>query len=222
MLGGERLAPPAEPARRPLEHVLPSVPPLPKGAEQVSPITVELEVVRKPADGEAQRAHHVVTRTVDRIHVAVEGGPEWLFERNAIDPRRVSGVRVDHEEKVAIFYSDTDLRNMRGIPGWAHVLTLGLDEQRLAGPVASHDARTISGLRFTRMQVRDNEGQGSDVWWNQEHLLAAVSSASGSGGWVQTTIRRVTAIIDRRLLESTAVRFPQFRQVDLAEWLEHR
>ena len=65
------------------------------------------------------------------MHVRTSAVREWLYVRNPIDPRRVSGVMIDHETRVLVTYEESDLRNARGIRGWLDVLALGLDPDTL-------------------------------------------------------------------------------------------
>jgi hypothetical protein len=101
----KRLAPEQQP---------PLLPPLPADADHVQPTTMDVVL-----DG---HAGHVL-RTTQRILVATEKR-EWLFQRNSLDPRRVSATIVEHSAKAIVQYEESDLRNLLGINGWAEVLNL--------------------------------------------------------------------------------------------------
>jgi hypothetical protein len=154
------------------------------------------------------------------VHVAPSEGPEWLYERNPVDTSRVSGLLIDHTTKTIVFYSDSDLRNMLAIPGWAHVIALGFDPALLAGSKPSHDVRTIDDMPFTRFRIGAGD-QSQDVWWNAEQLLPATFVKRDHEGSIRYAVERIRRAIDENVLRPPASRFPDYRSVDLADWLEH-
>lgn len=203
--------PPARraPAPRPAE-----VPPLPPQADRIPPATVQVMVHRAAPDRPAREVRQVITRTRDRVHVAADGG-EWWFARNPVDPRRVSAFFVDHREKLLVAYSDTDLANLRGIRGWGDVLTLGCvpppPGQRPSGP-----ARVIGGLRFEHWPSPG----GRDSWWSLDSLLPA--ECTTPDGLVRVRLTEVRPEASADVLRSPLERLPAYREIDVAEWLEHR
>lgn len=205
---------PSLPARRGAALPPPAPPPaLPSGAATVQPLTVRLSVSAKAADGRAARVRQTVSRTADRIHIAIGDGTEWLFEQNPVDRRRVSGYAVLHASKTIVAYSDTELRNMLGITGWTQVLTLGCEPPAVDG---SGTVRTIGDLPFTRRSSNDSAGRGS--WWNTAQVLPA-ECVSGDGR-SHLVVDGVTSGIDVAVLTPPAQRFPAYREVPLADWLE--
>ena len=191
------LAAPVMPMRKGTPPAPRSFAPLPPGAERVTPLTLHVRVTTRAAGGVVER-RQTVTRTVDRVHIAsgdaaaaaaggVTAGVEWLFERNPVDPRRASATYVTHAAKTIVVYSDSDsdLQTMLGIPGWAHILTMGVDPAILAGVTPSSAPRTFDAPDGTRL-----------------------------------VIERVTAIVDLQLVRSADLRFPGYRVVNLADWLE--
>lgn len=208
------LAVPVAPVRRPAADApVAPPPPLPAAADRVPSLTLQTRV-RKHAGGRVHEVQQTITRTADRIHVSARGGGEWLFERNPRDPRRVSGHFIDHAAKTIVYYSDSDLRNVLGIPGWAHVLTLGFDHQTLASLEPSTGVRVVGPLSFTGHVARGG-GRRAEVWWNTEAALPAeVSMAEGTSRLV---VEQVTATVDARLLQPPGVRYPAYRQVELAD-----
>lgn len=174
------LAAPAEPPRRGVSRSAPAPPPeLPAGATALAPDTWRV-TARSIASGRQEAdVVQIVSRSVDRVHVALANGDEWLFERNPIDHRRVSGFAILHGTRVVVAYADSDLRNLLGLSGWAQVITFGCRTAALApASCASRDGR--SQLSLTRVR------QGADA----------------------------------RLLSPAAERFPTYREVDVADWLE--
>jgi hypothetical protein len=148
------------PQRRPVEHRAPPVPALPANADDVKPATITVLIQGQPG---------VVLRTRDRILVKISQR-EWLFERNSVDPRRVSAKVVDHPGKRVIGYEESDVRNLLGLNGWAEV-------------------------------------------------LQSTSHLAGRPGF---TIGRVNEGVDLELLKPADQRFPEYKMLEVTEWLEDR
>ncbi len=213
---------PIVPKRRAPLPLPPPPPALPSGADRVTPLTLDATIRRQTASGRVHAFRQTITRTAERIHVVSSDGPEWLFERNPVDTRRVSGILIDHASRTIVFHSDTDLRNMFAIPGWAHALTLGFDLSLLSNLKPSVDARTIGGIRFTRCSLARHAGEPLDVWWNAQEMLPAEFTSSDETGRIQVSIDSIRIAADQNVLRPPASRFPEYRTVDLADWLEHR
>jgi len=145
---------------------------LPAELWNVAPATITL-LVHERAAGRKSAVKHVVSRTSDRVHLALPDGREWLFTRNALDPRRASGFLVHHGRRAIVVHEESDLRNWLGIRGWVDVLALG---EETASP------RSDLTVRVVRESVRPG--------------------------------------VDGSLLRAPSERFPDYRVLDLAEWLE--
>jgi hypothetical protein len=208
------LAVPVLPVRRPAPSAPPVPPELPPGADRVTPLTVHLTITTR-ARGRARAIAQTVTRTADRVHVAAASGAEWLFERNPVDPRRASGFFIEHTARTIVAYSDSDLRAMLGIPGWAHILTMGVDARTLATLSASAETRAVGGLRFVRMS--GGPAHAPTLWWNADQLLPA-EFVTREGGSLR--VERLTAVADLGLVRPPDLRFPTYRMIELADWLE--
>jgi len=206
---------PVLPARRLVAAAPTAPPPLPPGADRVRPLTLDVRLTTRAGKREHARAQ-TVTRAFDRVHVATTTGVEWLFERNPVDPRRVSASAVQHADKVIVVYSESDLRMALGIPGWTHVLTMGVDAPAVTATV-SGQARTMAGLRFTRAAVAPDGGRGR-LWWNAEQLLPLEYGAAD--GSTSLAVVKIAAGADTARLAAPETRFPGYRVVELADWLE--
>lgn len=126
------------PVRRPVV-IAPEPPPsLPTMASEIGPATLELQLLPCSPTGESAGVRTVV-RTGDRVHVQVDESREWLYVRNPVDPRRVSGLLTDHLTRTTVAYSESDLRNVLGIRGWIDVLTVGMEPSQNTVPSASED-----------------------------------------------------------------------------------
>lgn len=209
------LAVPVLPARR-LATPAPEAPPdLPPGADRVQPLTVEVRLTTR-AGGRAETRAQTVTRAKDRVHVATATGVEWLFERNPVDPRRVAASAVRHAEKTIVVYSESDLRMALGIPGWAHVLTMGVDARAVTA-AGTAEARTLAGLRFHKVRV-DSGDRGRTLWWNAEQLLPLEYAAGATGA--SLAVVKISPGAEPARLWAPEVRFPGYRVVEFADWLE--
>lgn len=206
---------PVLPSRR-LTAAAPEAPPaLPPGADRVQPLTVEVRLTTR-AGGRTETRAQTVTRSKDRVHVATATGVEWLFERNPVDPRRVAASAVQHAEKTIVVYSESDLRMALGIPGWAHVLTMGVDARAVTAAGAA-EARTLAGLRFDKVRVEPGE-HGRTLWWNAEQLLPLEYAAGGTGP--SLAVVKISPGAEPARLRAPEVRFPGYRVVEFADWLE--
>ncbi len=213
---------PVLPLRRAADEPPPPPTALAAGADAVTPLTLGVVIRRQPTGGKAHVVRQTITRTSTRMHVAPDRGAEWLFERNAIDPRRVSGQMIDHASRQIVFHSDSDLRNMFGIPGWSHLLTLGVDPTLLAAMRPVPGPRTVDGVRFTRLAAA-SIGQGLEsVWWSSDHLLPAEFVTSDNTGRTFFSVETIRSSADESLLRSPETRFPGYDAIDLADWLEDK
>jgi hypothetical protein len=207
------------PARR-----SPSSPPvgpaaLPAAAEHVTPLTLQTQV-RRQAGKRVETVRQTVTRTADRIHVASSDGREWLFERNTRDSRRAFGTLIDHANRVLVFYDESDLRNMLGIRGWAQVLSLGLDHELLQGLAPGTASRAIDTVRVVRHATTRTDVELREVWWSESHFLPGGFTSRQAAASLKFSIEGIRPGVDAVLLRPAPERFPKYRQVDLAEWLE--
>ena len=216
------VVPLVEPTRRTPDAPPALPPPVSSGADRLEPLTIEAVIRQQPLKGTSHVIHQTIARTADRIHVAMRDGREWLFVRNPKDERRVSGFLVEPSYRVIIVYEESELRNRLGIRGWADVLSLGFDTSLLDGLTPIGTARTVTGIRFTRYAARDNHAATQETWWSAAQVLPLSFKTTSKSGSTSFAIQRLRSGVDRAKLETPAARFPDYRVVDLADWLEHR
>jgi hypothetical protein len=194
-------------------------PDLPAEALGIRPLTVEVRGLWP--DGTDATVYHV-TRTADRVHVRAGPTREWFYARNPVDPRRVSGVMVDTAQRVLVSYEESELRNVVGIRGWLDVITLGVDLAALEGMDATQESRVVDRVAFTRFTARGQNDAISDVWWSQSHLLPLQVVSRGTNGTpaVRLSVVAIRDAVDEALLQAPAVRFPGYREIGYADWLE--
>jgi hypothetical protein len=211
------------PSQRRAPDAPPAPPPaLPPGAGQVTPLTIEAAIEVQPPNGPARRIPQTITRTADRVHISTPDGREWFFERNVRDERRAFGFLVEHSKKAIVVYDESDLRNMLGMRGWADVLTMGLDWTLLDSLKPTGEERTLGGFRFARYASDDESARVREVWWSVDQALASSLTAKETDGvTTQLLVERIEDGVAADRLLAPASRFPSYRVVDLADWLEH-
>jgi hypothetical protein len=207
------------PKRRLPAPPLAAPPALPAAAEDVTPLTLETRV-RRRVGTRAESVRQTISRTTERIHVAGSDGREWLFERNTRDSRRVFGTLIDHAARALVLYDESDLRNMLGIRGWAQVLSLGLDHELLDGLQRTTSSRTIDSVRLIRHATDRKSVELREVWWSESDFLPGGFTSMYGAASLRFSVERIRAGVDAALLRSAAERFPTYRAVDLADWLE--
>lgn len=93
------------------------IPALPANSETLPELTIVFQ--------DPQGNQRVVSRSRSRVHLAMpERDQEWLFIRNPVDGRRVSGILIDHRHQVLLDYPETDLRVEGVAKGWAEVIAI--------------------------------------------------------------------------------------------------
>jgi len=221
VVGGDDAVVPIPPARRAPDPPPPPPPSLPPGANDVVPLTLEVHIRTEDAGGHVQTVRQTVSRAADRLHVHTVNGAEWYFERNVRDPRRVSGFLVDHASRAIVIYSDSDVRNELGLPGWAFVVTLGLDPGRLADLEPSGEVRTVDRVRFTRYTTSRSDAAAPVVWWSDQHVLPGEFVTRNETGSTRVSVERARAGVNANVLQPPSFRFPDYRVIDFADWQEH-
>jgi hypothetical protein len=180
-------------------------------------LTVELTTTIT-TQGRRTQLWQDVARGVDRVHVrAVDNGVEWLFLRNPVDPRRVSGRLVDHRRRAIVDYDESELR-MSGIArGWVDVVALGVGPDALQGLTRSGRVERRFGFEFS--EWRSAEGAPArNVLWSDEALLPWRISLEGDSSLVEvTSLRRG---LERQRLIEPRERLPAYSVIDVADYRE--
>lgn len=220
-LAGQAPAPFAAPSRGARPPAPAAPPDLPAEALTLRPLTVEVTGRPVSLDGPDARVQRV-TRTVDRVHVQVSPTREWLYVRNPIDARRVSGVMIDHGQRVLVTFEESELRNAVGLRGWIDVLTFGFDTATLVDMEATTESRVADAVAFRRFTARRSTDAVVEVWWNREDLLPLEVVVREPNGAAATplAIQAIRGSVDQTLLRSPVSRFPTYREIGYADWLE--
>ena len=195
-----------------------ALPDLPRGTT-LAPLTASV-TVQTSGGLQVEIARQIVTRTLDHVHVALAGGEEWLFVRHPVDPRRTSGAAVYHSAQTIVIYEESELRSVKGIRGWADVVMFGLSVDLIDGVVRQRDTRVVSGVLFTRYTAAGTAAILRDLWWNADQALPERYTVRAAATIVHVTLNRLQPSVNERLLVPPASRFPGYRVIDVATWLE--
>lgn len=60
----------------------------------------------------------------------------------------------------------------------------------------------------------------SDLWWNAELALSGAFTMTDGNGSIRVSIERIVRRVDDNRLQLPPSRFPSYKVVDLADWLE--
>lgn len=160
-------------SHRPTKKTAPPspIPELPANADTLPEITVKLSL----AHGELR----IVSRSKDRIHLAMpDRNQEWLFVRNPVDGRRVSGILIDHNHKVRIDYPETDLRVEGVARGWADLIavdekhgevTQGVNKELLRDPAERFPDYDDFDIADWREELHDHGHSEQNAGPDAEH-----------------------------------------------------
>ena len=202
----------------PLKVVLPELPP---GAGKITPSTMVVAIERRAPSRPPATLRQTITRTAERVHILTMGdGREWLFVRNPVDPRRASGFVVHHDKRTIVRYEDTELRNWMALRGWADVITLGIDVNAVSELQATTGKKSLAGWTFVRFVAREKDHPVREVWWDGDQALPCSFRIVDATGSTTMTVKTIERFVKEDLLRPPAARFPTYRVVDLADWLE--
>jgi hypothetical protein len=193
---------------------------VPEHFEDLEPVLAKI-TVRIESENASVESVRLVIRTLDRVYVDYQGqGQEWLFLRNPLDARRVSGHLVDHQERAVLHFYQSDLANAPIVRGWNDVITMGIsiDALRATGEIQWHHGITFERY-VSKGSVNEEEPQ-VEVWWSAEQALPwKISRTNAKGSWVQEIVE-LSRSFDSTLLEEPARRYPEYKALDVVDWRE--
>jgi hypothetical protein len=203
--------------------VIPEPPALPDGADSLSPVRFTVTTTWTDARGQRRTVQHV-TRSVDRVHLLMEGTrKEWLFERNPVDRRRVSGYLVDHDARQILAYQESDLRNEQQLRGWRDALLMRFDPGSLSGLQPSNENTSVFGWTFSRHLAPAGAQDGVvEVWWSDQLLLPLRLTVRERGVMTTSTIDRLAVPASLVVLDDPRVRFRGYASLDVTDSRERR
>jgi hypothetical protein len=198
--------------------------PAPAAADALAPLTITLATVWEGPRGQRHETTQVVMRTTDRVRLVLDGvRKEWLFQRNAVEPARVSGYLVDHTSRQILVHDESELRTGQGLRGWADVLMMRFDPQILSTLQATGKRNRVDGDTFTQYIAADRQRRGVvEVWWSDALLLAQRLVVREADYVTTSTITRIDRAIERSTLADPRGRFPDYEIIDPGDAGDHR
>jgi hypothetical protein len=129
---------------------------------------------------------------------------------------------IDHQQRLLVTYDESELRNALGIRGWLDVLTLGFDAATLTDMHKTTESRAVHGVVAIRFTSSRSGALDADVWWSQTDLLPVKITTSEPKGpsVVRLVVTGIERSVNEALLKSPSTRFPAYREIGYADWLE--
>jgi hypothetical protein len=206
------------PQRQKLAAAPALVPALPASASEVPSMTLVMSTRMSEGTRPSSIVKQTVLRSADRVLVTSTGEVEWLFERNPVDGRRVSGYLTDHRTQRILVYQERDLRIAERIRGWLDVLTLRFDPESLNGMRAT-GKRTYSGGRtFTQYVPASPATEGTlEAWWDPDAWLPSRLLTRRGPTLITLTVDSIVEGVDASRLGSPLLRFPSYSVQDVTD-----
>ncbi len=203
--------------------LIPEPPPVPPGAEALTPIRFTVTTTWAGVGGKRTTSQRV-TRTADRVHLALQGTrKEWLFERNPLDRRRVSGYLIDHASREILTYQESDLRNEQQLRGWADALMMRFDLAVLPRLRRTNQHEVALGATSTRYVAQELSGDGViEVWWSDTLLLPLRLKVRQQGALVSAVVDHLEPAVSLTLLADPRMRLATYDTLDVADSRERR
>lgn len=197
------------------------LPEVPAGMDGLRPLFATIAVTQDP-DGESRERLRLLTRSDDRVHVKFVGqGQEWLFIRNPVDGRRLTGKLVDHAKRVVLTYQETDMLVNGVARGWVDAMTGGIPIDALDGLVPTNETIERHGMTFRRyVPATAEEADLTELWWCEQYFLPLLAIRSTPAGEWRQEIRALTATPDADVLVDPEERFPDYLAMDVVDWRE--
>jgi hypothetical protein len=213
----DTITPPARQSPPPPVAVAP--PAVPAVANSLAPMTLAVTTRWEQPGQAALVTRQTVLRTVDRALIVIDGTQsEWLFERNPIDHRRVSGYLVDHKLRRILIHQESDLRNAQQLRGWMDVLTLRFDPETLKALTVTHDTQMGNGIAFAKYVAAKPALPGVlEVWWSADRLLPRRVTVREGNATITTQVESFADGVDQSQLATPATRFPSYRVLDVTD-----
>lgn len=202
---------------------IPEPPSLPEGADLLPPIRFTATTTWSGPQGRRTTSQQV-TRTVDRIHLLLLGtDKEWLFERNPIDRRRVSGYLIDHGARQILMHQESDLRNEQQLRGWADALMMRFDPSVLARLRRTGQQDSAFGAASTRYVAADITADGVvEVWWSDALLLPLRLQVRQRDVLVTSVLSQLETPASQTLLADPRGRLTGYEVLEVADSRERR
>jgi hypothetical protein len=216
--------PPVLPSRTSLAPpAIPEPPSLPEGAEMLPPIRFSVTTTWSGPQGRRTTSQWI-TRTVDRLHLRMLGtDKEWLFERNPIDRRRVSGYLIEHGARQILMHQESDLRHEQQLRGWADAFMMRFDPAVLARLRRTDQRDGAFGATFTRYVAEDMSADGVlEVWWSDALLLPLRQHVRQRGVLITSVLTQLETPTALSMLADPRGRLTDYEALEVADSRERR
>ncbi len=200
----------------------PPLPDVPAAMDQIRPLRATARIERRIGD-RVMHSELVFTRSTNRAHVDFKSREqEWLFMRNPVDDRRVSGMLIDHHGHVVLEYPQGDLVDAGVANGWAEVVSLGVPLDIFEKMVATGKSKTLDGIVFNQYLRKEHQpsktGTPEEIWWSREYYLPLkIIKTTQHGRWRQE-LTHIRFDIDRNVFKAPLERYPRYAVSDNADW----
>lgn len=211
--------PPERTKQRPPQAL--SVPDVPRSLANAPAVTLEIET-RELGDRRAPVTHKTVTRTAERVHVSLGSkAPEWLFVRNAKDPRRMSATLADHDHRTLVEHDESELRMLGLGRGWADIVGLGVEPEALVELQPTGRKQLLSGISFAELRASaESKSTTRELWWSDEAAAPLRIMAERGPARLETRVRSLRRQVDPLLLRNLRERYSGYKVMDVADYRE--
>jgi len=185
-------------------------------------LSIHVVTERVDARGRRRLAGQSLARTGTRIALTPDGSrKEWIFERNPLDPARVSGYLIDHAARRIVVYQESDLRNREGLAAWGDVWHMRVDPRDLKQMTRTAERPQVNGVPFVRYR-REGSGSGTVlVDWSDEHGLPGRVEVRDAEGVTVSQVDRLVPLADAGVPGDPTSRHADYEIVDVADLGEH-
>ncbi|MGC4067130.1 MAG: hypothetical protein QM784_21320 [Polyangiaceae bacterium] len=197
------------------------LPVVPAQYESLRPVSLRLETTIEE-NGRVLHQRKRVMRTSQFVSVKPEGvAHEWWFARNQRDPRRVSGILVEHQRRAIVEYDESELRTLGIARGWLDVVSLGMGADALNGLTDTGETQMALGLDFREWSEKSGtQAPRNFVLWNGTESLPLRTRSRTQAGFIEQRLLEVRFDVDTSQLREPRERFPEYRVMDVADFRE--
>lgn len=200
----------------------PPLPDVPVAMERIRPLRVAARIDRRIGD-RVLHSEFIFTRSTNHAHVDFKNQEqEWLFLRNPVDNRRVSGVLIDHHGHAVLEYPQGDLLDAGVANGWAEVMSLGLPLDIFTKMVATGKSKTLNGIVFSQYLRKEpqssNTGIPEEIWWSRDYYLPLIIVRTSMHGSWRQELTQIWFDLDWQVFKAPLKRYPHYTVSDNADW----
>jgi hypothetical protein len=177
------------------------------------------------ADGAMEGIGRTIARSDHALRLGRIDDPiHFWYLRNSVDRARMSGVEVQHGERLLVEYPESDLEDQGLGTSWAALSRFGVGLDAFASLARTGEAEEAFGIRFERW-ARDAaapaaEGEPLEIWWSGDWALPLRVLRLREGRTVEQRLIALERALDPELAKSPALRWPEYQVMDVADYRE--